>query len=76
MDMDAFHREINLIKKAMERYSKKNYKYNTKTIEKEIAQLRYDLDKIVEVIGCIADGYTELYKLLIEIKKRLNHGGT
>jgi uncharacterized coiled-coil DUF342 family protein len=74
--MNTFHKEISEIKKSMDRYSKKNYKYNTKTIEKEINQLRYDLDKIVEVIGCIADGYTELYILMMKIVERLKNGGT
>jgi len=71
MDMDTFHKELNEIKKHLEKYSKKNYKYNTKTIEEEIAKIRYDFDKLVTVFGCVADGYTELYKLILQIQKEL-----
>jgi hypothetical protein len=46
-------------------------------LEEEIAKLRYDFDKLVEIFGCIADGYTELYLLICKIKLELkNHGGT
>jgi hypothetical protein len=69
--MDTFHHELDAIRKNLAKYSKKNYKYNTKTIETEIAKIRYDLDQLVQVIGCIADGYTELYILLLKIKGEL-----
>ena len=52
-------------------YSKKNYKYNTKTIETQINQLRQDLSDLVQVLGCIADGYTELYILITKMKSEL-----
>lgn len=76
MDMQTFHKELEVIKKHLAKYSKKNYKYNTKTIEEEIAKIRYDLDQLVQVIGCIADGYTELYILMMKIVERLKNGGT
>jgi hypothetical protein len=69
MDMDTFHKELNEIKKHLEKYSKKNYKYNTKTIEEEIAKLRYDFNKLLDIFACLADGYTELYLLLQKLSK-------
>jgi hypothetical protein len=76
MDMATFHKELELVKKHLDKYTKKNYKYNTKNIEEEIAKIRYDLDQLVQVIGCIADGYTELYILMMKIVERLKNGGT
>jgi uncharacterized membrane protein len=79
MNMNEFHNEIKIIQAKLKKDFKKQYKYNTKTIENEIEQLRYDLDKMVQVIGCIADGYTELYKLLLEIQtflRSVNYGRT
>jgi predicted component of viral defense system (DUF524 family) len=68
MDMNTFHNELKIIEKKLKTDYKKQYKYNTKTIEEEIAKISYDLDQLVQVIGCIADGYTELYKLLLKKK--------
>lgn len=72
MNNDEFEKHLQKVKNSLSKYSKKEYKYHIKSIEKEINQLRYDLNGIVEIIGCIADGYTELYKLLVSLIKVMN----
>ena len=71
MDETEFRQLLAKVNKQWTQYSKKKYKYNTKTIEDQINQLRQDLNDLVEVLGCMADGYTELYILITKMKSEL-----
>jgi len=70
MENDEFKLLLSKIE-HWESYTKKKYKYNTKTIEVQINQLRQDLHDLVQVLGCLADGYSELYIAITKIKEIL-----